>query len=418
MSTISSDYPFQPVPFTQVTIQDNFWQPRLETNRQVTIPYDFEKCEETGRIDNFSKAAGQMDGPHEGLHFNDSDVFKIIEGAAYSLQVHPDPGLESYIDVVIEKIAAAQEEDGYIYTTRTIDPAHPHEMSGPERWSHLTMSHELYNVGHMYEAAVAYFQATGKRAFLDVAIRSADLIDKVFGPDALRDVPGHQEIEIGLVKLYRVTGDEKYLNLARFFLDERGQANARQVQDAFGNAGYMQDHIPVTEQHEAVGHAVRAVYMYAGMADVAALTGDQAYIMALKHIWENVVSKKLALTGGIGARHHGEAFGDNYELPNLTAYNETCAAIGSIFWNHRLFLLSGQAETYDIIERTLYNGFLSGISLAGDTFFYVNPLAWDGQYPFNNEQTTTRQPLVWLLLLPDKCGSLDALAAGLHLRGR
>jgi DUF1680 family protein len=385
-------YPFQPVPFTQVSIQDDFWSPRIETNRNVTIPYDFQKCEETGRIDNFDKAAGLMEGSHLGLHFNDSDVYKIIEGAAYALQVHSDPELEAYIDAIIVKIAAAQEDDGYIYTARTIDPDHPHKMSGPERWSRVDTSHELYNLGHMYEGAVAYFQATGKRAFLDVAIKSADLIAEVFGPEALRQVPGHQEVEIGLVKLYGVTGNEKYLNLAKFFLDERGHANGRELQTSLGNVGYMQDHLPVIKQREAVGHSVRATYMYSAMADVAALTGDQDYINALRRIWENVVQKKMSLTGGLGARHHGEAFGENYELPNQAAYNETCAAIGSIFWNHRMFLLDGQAKYYDLLERTLYNGFLSGISMEGNRFFYVNPLESDGKFTFNSDNTIDRQP--------------------------
>ena len=385
-------YPFQPVPFTQVKVQDDFWLPRIETNRRVTIPYDFQKCEETGRIDNFLKAAGQMPGPHVGLHFNNSDVYKIIEGAAYSLQVHPDPELEAYIDGVIEKIAAAQEKDGYIYTARTIDPEHPHKWAGPERWSRTDTSHELYNLGHMFEGAVAYYQATGKRAFLDVSIKAANLITEVFGPDATRNIPGHQEVELGLVKLYRVTGDEKYLRLAKFFLDERGHANGRQLQQALGNPGYMQDHMPVIDQREAVGHSVRAMYMYSAMADVAALTGDQDYIHAIRFIWDNVVYKKMSLTGGLGARHHGEAFGDNYELPNQTAYNETCAAIGSIFWNFRLFLLDGQAKYYDSLERTLYNGFLSGIALQGNTFFYVNPLESDGIFPFNSDHTIGRQP--------------------------
>ena len=387
-----TDYPFQPIPFTQVTIYDGFWLPRIETNRKVTIPYDFQKCEETGRIDNFLKAAKQMEGAHEGLHFNDSDVYKVIEGAAYSLQVHPDAELETYIDSVIEKIAAAQEADGYIYTARTIDPQKPHIRSGAERWSNLYMSHELYNVGHMYEAGVAYYRATGKRNFLDICIRNAELIDDVFGVDALRDVPGHQEVEIGLVKLYRVTGEEKYLNLAKFFLDERGHANGRELQNAYDNRGYMQDHKPVIEQDEAVGHSVRATYMYSGMADVAALTGDTNYINALNRIWTNVVEKKIALTGGLGARHKGEAFGDAYELPNATSYNETCAAIGSIFWNHRQFLHTGESKYYDIIERTLYNGFLSGIAFEGNAFFYVNPLACDAEYHFNRDNTISRQP--------------------------
>lgn len=390
MST--ADYPYRPLPFTQVHIQDRFWSPRIETNRRVTIPYDFQQCEATGRIDNFLKAAGKMAGPHEGRQFNDSDVFKVIEGAAYALQVQPDPELEAYLDDLIEKIAAAQEADGYLYTARTIDPANVQPAAGAERWSYLTMSHELYNLGHMYEGAVAYYQATGKRAFLDVCIKSANLIAQVFGPDALRDVPGHQEIELGLVKLYRTTGDATYLNLAKFFLDERGHANGRELQQAYDNPGYMQDHKPVVEQDEAVGHAVRAVYMYSAIADVAALTGDEAYLRAIRRIWQDVVEKKLSLTGGIGARHKGEAFGEAYELPNLTAYNETCAAIASIFWNHRLFLLDGGGSYYDILERTLYNGFLSGVALEGDTFFYVNPLAADGKFHFNRDDNQSRQP--------------------------
>ena len=387
MTSEKRDYPVQPIAFTQVSIQDAFWQPRIRTAVDVTIPYDFKKCEETGRIDNFSKAGGLMEGVHEGIFYDDSDVFKVVEGAAYALQVAPNEELEAYVDDLIEKFASAQEDDGYLYTARTIDPENVPERCGPERWSNLVVNHELYNVGHMYEAAVAYYQATGKRRFLDVAIKNADLIDAVFGEDKLRDVPGHQEIEMGLVRLYRVTGDEKYLNLAKFFLDERGQANGR---DIYGP--YCQDHLPVTQQTEAVGHAVRAAYMYSGMADVAALTEDENYIAAIKTIWENVIYKKLALTGGIGARHEGEAFGSAYELPNLTSYNETCAAQASIFWNHRLFLLTGESKYIDILERTLYNGFLSGVGMDGESFFYVNPLSCDGQYQFNRDVAMTRQP--------------------------
>lgn len=387
MSLVQNDYPVQPVPFTKVSIQDKFWQPRIQTSVNVTIPYDFRKCEETGRIDNFLKAVGLMEGPHTGRPFNDSDVFKIIEGAAYALQIAPDPELEAYIDDVIDKIGNAQEEDGYLYTARTIDPDNVPNDYGDERWSNLRINHELYNVGHMYEAGVAYFQATGKRKFLDICLKNADLIDAVFGVDKLRDVPGHQEIEIGLVRLYRTTGDSKYLALAKFFLDERGQANDRSL---YGE--YAQDHLPVIQQTEAVGHAVRAAYMYSGMADVAALTRDEAYITAIKTIWNNVVTKKLALTGGIGARHKGESFGENYELPNLTGYNETCAAQANILWNHRLFLLTGDAQYIDILERTLYNGFLSGVGLDGESFFYVNPLASDAEYRFNRDNEITRQP--------------------------
>ena len=335
------DYPIQPVPFTSVTIQDKFWKPRIDTAVNVTIPYDFEKCEETGRIDNFAKAGGLMDGPHKGIFYNDSDVFKVVEGAAYALQIAPNAKLESYVDNLIDNFAAAQEEDGYLYTARSIDGDKVNKHCGPERWSNLAVNHELYNVGHMYEAAVSYFLATGKRAFLDVALKNADLIDSVFGPDKLRDVPGHQEIEIGLVRLYRATGNKKYLKLAKFFLDERGRGNGREI---YGP--YCQDHLPVTEQTEAVGHAVRAGYMYAGIADIAALTGDAAYASAVTALWENVVGKKLALTGGIGARHEGDAFGDNYELPNLTAYNETCAAQANILWNHRLILVERPSEIH------------------------------------------------------------------------
>lgn len=368
------DYPIRPVPFTDVKFTDNFWAPRLETNRVVTVPYDFKKCEETGRIDNFAKAGGLMEGEFEGIRYNDSDVFKIIEGAAYSLSLLPDPNLEKYLDELIEKIDSAQEDDGYLYTTRTIDPDNPARYAGKTRWSFLNHSHELYNVGHMYEAAVAFYQATGKRSLLDVAIKNANLIDSVFGPGKIYDPPGHQEIEIGLVKLYRVTGEERYLKLAKFFLDQRGKGQHRDLYTELFAAEYTQDHKPVVDQKEAVGHAVRAVYMYSAMADIAAMTGDKKYLKAIDKIWDNVVTKKIYITGGVGARSHGEAFGDNYELPNRTAYNETCAAIANMMWNFRLFLLHGHAKYMDVLERTLYNGFLSGVGLSGDEFFYPNPL--------------------------------------------
>jgi DUF1680 family protein len=330
------------VPFTDVAFADEFWAPRIETNRKVTIPYAFKKCEETGRISNFAKAGGLIEGKFEGIYFNDSDLYKVIEGAAYSLKSRPDPELEKYIDGVIDKIAAAQWEDGYLYTFYSVPRRQP-----KKRWSDIRGKHELYCAGHFFEGAVAYYQATGKRKILDVAVRLADKIDSVFGPDKMRDVPGHEEIEIGLVKLYSVTDNDKYLKLAKFFLDERGRAHGRKLQ-----GGYSQDHKPVVEQSEPVGHAVRAGYLYSGMADVASLTGDTGYVNALDRIWENVVSKKLYLTGGIGARHGGESFGDDYELPN----------------------------NIDVLERVIYNGFLSGISLSGDKFFYPNPLASDGKH--------------------------------------
>jgi DUF1680 family protein len=385
MSETIQDYPLQPVPFTAVQISDEFWLPRIETNQRITIPFANKKNEETGRVDNFAIGAGLKEGKYSGRRFNDTDVYKVIEGIAYSLQVHPDPQLEEYTDGLIELIAAAQEEDGYLYPARTADPENPAPGAGPGRWSRLRGSHELYNSGHMYEAAVAYHQATGKRAFLDVAIKNADMLVRIFGPDKRRDVPGHQEIEIGLTKLYRITGKKEYLDLAKFFLDERGHPHDGGLypEDSpfalYNGRNYMQDHIPVTEQEKAVGHAVRATYMYAGMADVAALTGNVDYIQAIDRLWENVVSKKLYLTGGVGARHTSEAFGDNYELPNPSAYTETCAAIGNVFWNLRMFLLHGEAKYIDVMERTLYNSLISGVSLNGDRFFYQNPLESKGR---------------------------------------
>ncbi|MGD9347423.1 MAG: glycoside hydrolase family 127 protein [Candidatus Aminicenantes bacterium] len=392
----ASDYPIEPVLFTDVQLEDDFWKPRIETNRKITIPFAFRKSEETGRIDNFAKAGGLMEGAFEGRRYNDSDVFKVMEGAAYSLAIHPDPELENYMDDLIAKVAAAQEDDGYLFTTRTIDPNNVAPGSGEERWSNLSSSHELYNVGHMYEAAVAYYLATGKRNFLDVALKNADLIASEFGPGKRQEFPGHQEIEIGLVKLYRITGEKKYLDLAKFFLDVRGPGHfgKKYADDSdfsiYNQDWYYQAHKPVIEQQDAIGHAVRATYMYSGMADVAALTGDKNYIEAMDRIWENVVSKKLYITGGIGSRHEGEAFGCDYELPNATAYNETCAAIGNVFWNHRLFLLHGDAKYIDVLERTLYNGLISGLSLSGDLFFYPNPLESNGKYPFNQGETTRK----------------------------
>jgi uncharacterized protein len=407
------DYPIKAIPFTDVHFEDTFWKTRLETNRRVTIPANFKRSEETGRIDNFLKAAKKMDGPHTGLFFNDSDIYKVMEGASYLLHTHPDPELDAYLDKLITIIADAQEEDGYLYTARTVNPnAVTAEKEGLTRWSNLRINHELYNLGHMYEAAVAHYEATGKKNFLNIALKSAGLIDSVFGKDKKHDVPGHQEVELGLVKLYRVTGEERYLNLAKFFLDERGHHNGRSEYRAVDIPGYAQDHLPVTQQKEAVGHSVRAVYMYAGMADVAALTGDKAYIAALDALWENVVSKKMYLTGGLGARHHGESFGDNYELPNPTAYNETCAAIAGTFWYQRMFMLHGDAKYIDVLERTLYNGFLSGISLSGDTFFYANPLGSDGKWPFNVKVGATRSPWFECSCCPPNIARLLAALPG------
>jgi len=377
----AGDYPVKPVSFTKVKINDAFWSPRMETNRVRTVWYDFEKCEETGRIDNFAKAGKLMEGDFKGTPFDDSDVFKVIEGAAYTLALHPDSKLDAYLDDLIRKIAAAQEPDGYLYTSRTISPTGRVDFFGPTRWSKLVGSHELYNVGHMYEAAVAHFSATGKRSLLEVAIKNADLICRTFGPaeGQLKEPPGHEEIEIGLVKLFRATGDQKYLKQAKFFCDIRGRADTHKLRGA-----YQQDATPILEEKEAVGHSVRAGYFYSGVADVAALTGETEYIRAIDRIWENTVSKKMHLTGGIGANPKGEAFGANYELPNRTAYLETCAAIANAFWNQRMFLLHGDSKYVDVLERVIYNGFLSGVSMSGDRFFYPNPLESDGKEKFNH----------------------------------
>jgi len=365
-----NDYPIRSVPFLKVRMNDEFWSKRVETNRTVTLPHNFKECEETGRIDNFAIAAGLKQGKFRGIHFNDSDVFKVIEGACYHLATYRDPEIDTYLDDLIKKIASAQENDGYLYTARRLIREDYQPPGGKERWVGIKDgSHELYNVGHLYEAAVAHYLATGKRSLLDVALKNADLLCATFGPGKRGEVPGHQEIEIGLCKLYRVTGQEKYLNLAKFFLDERGNAKGHEL---IGE--YAQDHKPVREQEEAVGHAVRAMYMYSGMADVAALTGDASYAKALDRIWEDVVGTKLYITGGIGATGGNEGFSFPYVLPNMSAYCETCAAIANALWNHRMFLLHGDAKYIDVLERVIYNGFLSGVSMDGDRFFYPNRL--------------------------------------------
>ena len=381
------DYPISPVPFTAVHLDDIFWAPRIETNRKVTIPAAFEQCELSGRMDNFVRAAEALRGePHDlkppGYPFDDSDLYKVIEGASYALSVAPDPKLDAYVDKLIAEIAAAQEPDGYLYTARTIDPQNPHPWSGKQRWvNERNDSHELYDLGHLFEAAVAHYQATGKKSLLNVATKAADLLVRTFGPGKRSIWPGHQITEMALVKLYRVTGNEQYLDLAKFFLDQRGPGpippgetvNPRGLE-------YNQAQIDVDDQTEPVGHAVRAMYMYSGMADVAAIEDDAKMRAAGDKIWENLVSTKLYLTGGIGAAGGHEGFGAPYELPNMTAYNETCASVGMDFWNYRQFLLHGDSKYVDVMERTLYNGLISGVSLKGDTFFYPNPLESNGQH--------------------------------------
>jgi uncharacterized protein len=381
------DYPVQPVPFTAVRLNDVFWAPRIETNRKVTIPAAFQKCEESGRVNNFERAAQALRGEaHDqrapGYPFDDSDLYKVIEGASYVLNVQPDPKLDAYVDGMIAKIAAAQEPDGYIYTTRTIDPKNPHRWSGQERWvNERNDSHELYDLGHLFEAAAAHYQATGKKNFLNVATKAADLLVKTFGPGKRTIWPGHQITEMALVKLYRVTGREDYLALAKFLLDQRGPDTVPPGETVNPRGlDYNQAQLKVIDQTEPVGHAVRAMYMYSGMADVAALDDDAKIKAAGDRIWDNLVHSKLYLTGGIGAAGGHEGFGDPYDLPNMTAYNETCASVGMDYWNHRQFLLHGDAKYIDIMERTLYNGLISGVSLKGDTFFYPNPLESNGQH--------------------------------------
>lgn len=371
-TNIPGDYPIKPVPFTQVKLTDNFWAPKIQRNHEVTIPIAFHQSEITGRIKNFEVAGGLSDGTFCSLYaFDDSDVYKIIEGASYSLQTISDPKLEAYLDSLIYKIGAAQEDDGYLYTNRTIMGDSVLDMAGPTRWSHVDRaSHELYNVGHMYEAAVAYYQATGKRSLLDIAIKNANLVDQVFGWDKLVKAPGHQEIEIGLIKLYRTTGEEKYLNLAKFFLEARGPDGHKQ----------LQMHAKVLDQDEAVGHAVRAGYMFSAMADIAAISGDPEYIEVVDKIWEDIAHRKTYITGGIGTEAGNEGFDKPYVLPNERAYCETCASVAYTFLNHRLFSLKGDSKYYDMIEKTMYNALISGVSLSGDHFFYPNPLESHGQH--------------------------------------
>lgn len=397
-----SGYPYTQVPFTAVKITPNtFWGDRIQAAREVTIPLAFSKCESEHRYKNFEMAAYTLQHPGHpslqtpewdvakfmGFSFDDTDVYKTIEGASYVLQTYPDAKLKTYIDSVLDVVAAAQESDGYLYTARTINPQHPHGWAANKRWAaEEHASHELYNLGHMVDAACAHYQATGSTKFLDIAKRYADCVVREVGPNAGQAcvVPGHQIAEMALARLYVLTGEKKYLDEAKFLLDYRGKTPHKDV--------YSQSDKPVVNQTEAWGHAVRAGYMYAGMADVAALLGDSSYIKAIDTIYENIVSRKYYLTGGVGARHGGEAFGADYELPNLTAYNETCAAIAMVYLFERMFLLHGDAKYIDCLERTLYNGVISGMSVDGGKFFYPNPLSSDGRYRFNADGTMTRQP--------------------------
>ena len=371
------------VPFTQVHLNDVFWAPRIEVNRTVSIPSAFRECEKSGRFDNFALAAqnnGNMKTDvkeHRGdFSFDDTDPYKVIEGASYALAAKYDKQLDHYLDSVINLIALAQEPDGYLTTCVTNKCTRLSGWWGTHRWEKIN-SHELYNSGHLIESAVAHYRATGKRTFLNVAIKNADLVCKTFGPNEgqIHRPGGHPIIEMALCKLYKVTGNKRYLEGAKYFVDETGRCT-----DGHAPSMYSQDHKPILQQDEIVGHAVRAGYLFSGVADVAALTGDKAYQEALERIWQNMSSKKLFITGGIGSRAQGEGFGPNYELNSHTAYCETCAAIANVYWNYRMFLATGESKYMDVVERALYNNVLSGVSLSGDKFFYDNPLESDGEH--------------------------------------
>lgn len=372
-----TDYTYKPVPFTSVKLTDNFWLPRIKTNHTVTIPASFERCDKTGRIKNFLMAANKTGKFCTTFPFDDTDIYKTIEGASFSISLFPDKKLDAYMDSLIAIVAAAQEPDGYLYTARTIDPKNPHVWSGNERWvKERELSHELYNSGHMFEAAAAHFMATGKRNFLNIALKNADLVCSVFGKDKMHMAPGHQVVEMGLVKLYRITGKKEYLETAKYFVEERGHYAGydSKSKDPWKSGAYWQDNIPVVDQREATGHAVRAGYLYAAVADIAALTGDKALLDAIDSIWLNVANKKIYVQGGAGAIGDGERYGENFELPNATAYNETCAAIANLYWNQRMFQLHGDAKYIDMLERILYNGLISGVGLDGKSFFYTNAM--------------------------------------------
>lgn len=391
-SALKAGYQIEPVNIQNVKLTDSFWLPIIKRVQEITIAYAIKKCDEEGRFENFLIAGKQKTGTTRGeMPFDDTDVYKIIEGASNTLISAPNPKLERVLDSMIGIVKIGQEADGYITTWRTINPAKPPASWVPviegKRWESLQISHELYNPGHLIEAAIVHYEATGKTNFLEIAIKAADMLVRTFGdnPGQVKGVPGHQIVETGLLKLYQITGKKEYLNLAKYYLDNRGNPNNHKL---YGE--YAQDHIPILEQKEAVGHAVRAVYMYAGMTDIAALMKDKGYESAVNNLWENMINKKMYITGGIGSRHDGEAFGANYELPNLTAYNETCAAIGDVYWNHRLHNLYGASKYFDVIERTMYNGLISGISLDGKQFFYPNALEADGVYK-SNRGSCTRQ---------------------------
>ncbi|MDD4515855.1 beta-L-arabinofuranosidase domain-containing protein [Massilibacteroides sp.] len=360
------------VDFSHVKIQDDFWTPRLKSHSIATLPVCIDQIEnQTGRIQNYENAAHKT-GKHSGIYFDDSDVYKALEGIAYSLINNPDPALEAKADEWIDKIAAAQEPDGYINTYYTLTGL-------DQRWTNMHM-HEMYCTGHMIEAAVAYYHATGKRKLLDVSIKMTEHMMSVFGPDKRHWVPGHQEIELALVKLYNETQDERYLDFSNWLIEERGHGYGIGWNNEPWEPAYCQDDKPVREMTDIAGHAVRAMYLYCGMADVAALKNDTGYIEALHRLWDDVVLRKMYITGGIGSSRHNEGFTEPYDLPNYDAYCETCASVGMVYWNSRMNQFTGDSKYIDVLERSMYNGALAGVSLKGDRFFYVNPLASKGDH--------------------------------------
>ena len=360
------------IDFSHVKINDNFWSPRLSKHVSATLPVCIDQIEnQTGRIRNFENAA-KGEGEHSGIFFDDSDVYKALEGMAYSLINNPDPELEKKADEWIDKFAAAQQPDGYINTFYTLTGL-------DKRWTNMD-KHEMYCAGHMIEAGVAYYQATGKRKLLDVCIRMTDHMMSQFGPGKRHWVPGHEEIELALVKLYQTTQEQKYLDFAYWLLEERGHGHGTMGDEGKWNPVYYQDIVPVRQLTDISGHAVRCMYLYCGMADVAALKNDTGYIAAMDRLWDDVVHRNMYITGGIGSSHDNEGFTEDYDLPNLDAYCETCASVGMVLWNQRMNQLTGDSKYIDVLERSLYNGALAGISLGGDRFFYVNPLESKGDH--------------------------------------
>lgn len=367
----------RPVSLPSVTLTDTFWSPRLQINHAQTIPSQYRQCLETGRIENFRRAAGKSDKPFEGIYFNDSDVYKWLEAASFALATHPDDiHLRKMVDETIDEIAAAQDENGYLNTYFSVDKV-------GERWTNLRDMHELYCAGHLFQAAVAHFRATGETSLLDVAVKFADHICDTFGANGRDGTCGHEEIEMGLAELFRATGNRRYLEQAKLFIDRRGQTPSALLTAASDNTArseYHQDAVPYRDLTHVVGHAVRMLYLAAGAADVYAETGEAALKAASDRQWDNMTTRRMYVTGGLGARYEGEAFGKDYELPSDRAYTETCAAIGSVMWNWRLLHVTGDAKYADLLEHTLYNAVLPGLSLDGRQYFYQNPLTDDGTH--------------------------------------